>query len=194
MSIYYFITDINKKTIYSGHFKSFAACAEDAHRNGVSLRYADFRFKPLTNVMLDDADLSHADFSGANLSGANLSDCIAPYAVFDGADLYNCCFACSDLRHARFFHASFGGTDFSGADISGCHFAGQSCLDIDFTRAKDMQDCLYLSHCSDSRTPYRFSSPPLIVKGLAETVLVSDPVMRNQILRIIHYKKNKKQL
>lgn len=185
MNTYFELNTLNGKTLFSGHYASFAACVEAAYHAKICLKHADFRFKPLANVSLDEANLAHADFSGANLSGANLSEIYAPHARFNGADLYNTCFAYAQLTRAQFYHAHFGGTDFSGADISGSGFAGQACLDLDFTAVHTMEGCTYRPDMQNHRF-YTFSTPPVVVKGLGAPVLVTSPALRATLSQLLH--------
>lgn len=165
MNTYFELNTLNGKTLFSGHYASFAACVEAAYHAKICLK--------------------HADFSGANLSGANLSEIYAPHARFNGADLYNTCFAYAQLTQAQFYHAHFGGTDFSGADISGSGFAGQACLDLDFTAVHTMEGCTYRPDMQNHRF-YTFSTPPVVVKGLGAPVLVTSPALRATLSQLLH--------
>jgi hypothetical protein len=159
----------NGKIMFSGKFRSFAVCATRAVEDNVVLAGVDLRRKNLANAMLDGADMRDADFTGANLSGANLSEAMLSGARFGEAALYNCCMAWSDLRCADFAGANFGATDISGADISRCTFSTLSAFSLDFTNARSMRGCTFVT--GDGNV-VPFARPPLVIRGLAPVPVV----------------------
>jgi uncharacterized protein YjbI with pentapeptide repeats len=76
---------------------------------GISLQYADLKYKNLSGMDLRGIDLRYADLSGANLILTDL----------EGADLSGC-----DLTTTHLCD-----TILTGADISGTHFIEGSCAD-----------------------------------------------------------------
>ncbi len=164
--------------IFEMESKTFAECLETAVLDEVRLNDADLSYKNLSNICLDDAQLVGANFSGSNLSGANLSEADLGQANFVHASLYNCCFAFSDMRDARFEGAFFGGTDIFASTIAGATFDGESFLDLNFGRVKDMERCIYRLR------GYRlieFSRPPIVIRGIKEfPITIFDDVAHYQ--------------
>lgn len=160
---------INGSSLFSGQYKCFKDCLEDAHINRVSLRYADLRNQNLSNLQLDEADLSHALFAGSNLAGANLSDGSFTGSDFSSCDLYNACFAYSDLTGCNFEYAGFGATDIAGCNISRSRFAALSCFSLNFTQVENMNACIYKS--GDGAKAI-MSKPPVVISGLSVSPVV----------------------
>lgn len=170
------ITTTQGRLIFQGHHQTIKDCIQDAANKNINLSHGDFRHINLSNIALDGAELQHADFTGANLTGANLSEANLSHAIFDQADLYNTCFAASNLQNANFLNANFGGADITKATIDGAHFSGTSCLDLNFITSQSMQNCTYIT---PEMTHKKFSTPPIIIKGINDEALTIWPLATN---------------
>lgn len=155
-------TTTDKTTLFEGHYKSIKHCLEDAIQNNTPLCHADLSGTNLTNANLDDAILPYADFTNTNLSGANISESYLKGSVFKNTALYNTCFAYSNMTTCNFQSASFGATDICGAIISGAEFSSLSCFSLDFQTARQMDNCIFISHDGHINP---MSKPPIVIKG-----------------------------
>ncbi len=159
----------NKAILYERKFNKFRECAEQAVQENTILEYADMQHQDLSNAMLDDGQFKGADFSGSNLIGANMSEAVLSGTSFVNTDLYNTCFAFSDLRGARFEDASFGGTNITGGDISHATFSTLSCFSLDFALAASMADCAFANPGGMLTT---MSKSPVVIRGVSKNLIV----------------------
>jgi uncharacterized protein YjbI with pentapeptide repeats len=102
--------------------------------------------RELTNSSLQRADLSEANLNTADLDGADLTEARlrnvrgpwwrAVGAVFQAADLTECCLQGCNLQNADFSAAILTCADLSGADLTGCNLSGANLELADLTGAK----------------------------------------------------------
>ena len=158
---------INRHTdnseIFSGYYKSFTDCLEDAVKKQTDLTYINLKNQNLSNANLDGADMAGALLSGTNLTGANLSESNLSEAIFYNCSLYNTCFCYSNLQGCNFSGASFGATLIEGADIQNSIFSTSSCFDLDFCLTENMDGCLF---STIDGAMHKMSNYPIVLKGL----------------------------
>ncbi|MEM7618742.1 MAG: pentapeptide repeat-containing protein [Pseudomonadota bacterium] len=169
MSVQTITSKNNNDILFEGVFESFTACMEAAICENVDLSHADLRHKNLALANLDDARIKYADFTGSNLNGANLSEADLSGSIFSNANLYNTCFAYSDLQHCHFAYSNFGATDIAASTLSFSIFSGLSCFSLNFFDAKAMQDCIFNGPNGETM---RTSEPPIVIKGLKSTPII----------------------
>jgi hypothetical protein len=153
---------------YQANTGTFTEAIEQAVNDNINLTFCDFAYENLSNATLDSADLTGSIFRGANLTGANLSETNLTGCDFSDADLYAACLAFSELDKTNFIYANFGGTLIDEAIMNACKFAGLSCLDLDFATAKRIRNCTYIEPDQKMK---RFSSPPIVIKGLGKPTI-----------------------
>ncbi len=158
---------INKHTdnseIFSGYYKSFTDCIEDAVKKQTNLTYINLKNQNLTNANLDGAEMAGALLSGANLTGANLSESNLSNAILYNCALYNTCLCYSNLQGCNFSGASFGATLIEGADIQNSIFSTLSCFDLEFRLTENMTGCLFTTI---DGAMHKMSNYPIVLKGL----------------------------
>jgi len=169
MKLYQLRSTQNKKILFEGKFETFKDCVESAVLQKIPLPYIDLSHQNLTNANLDDAIMPHADFTQSNLSGANISEAYVSGARFTNASLYNTCFCDSNLAGSNFNGAFFGGTDIFGSIISRSQFSTLSAFSLDFTAARQMNDCIYITAQGQI---CRMSRPPIVISGIARKPIV----------------------
>jgi len=157
------------ETLFAGFFKDFKTCLEDAVIRHIPLNHIDLKGKNLSNANLDDGIFGYADFSGANLTGSNISESYCKGANFEGASLFNTCFAYSNLSSCNFTNASFGACDISGAIIDGSKFSTLSAFTIDFTKTKQMRNCVFLANDGSISS---LSTPPICITGIDKSPII----------------------
>lgn len=176
MKNYKITTRDTNEQLFAGYFKDFKSCLEAAVSRRKALNNANLSHQNLSNANLDDGIFAGADFSGSNLSGANLSEAYCKGSNFSQTTLFNTCFAYSNLIGCNFQDASFGATDIAGALIDNSTFSTLSAFTLDFNKALQMQQCLFISH--DNKY-FEFSSPPITIHGLSAQPIT---LLENQIL------------
>lgn len=161
----------NQKTLHSGDFKDFRACAEDAVQKNIALDYADFRNINLVNASLDNGSFRNACFDGANCFGANMSEADFYGASFKNVNFQGTCLCYSNLDHCHFEGAFFGGTDIAKCQMNHCVFDTISALFLDFEQAEKVFACKF--DCSQGQH-FSFSTTPIIIKGLDGLQVIFD--------------------
>lgn len=153
----------NGQILFNASCPDLRTCVETAIARGINLSYADLRYANLTNAQMDGAILDHADLGEANLTGANISEAQLKHTCFRNAQLQGVIFCesllfCTDLRGAQ-----CGGTDISAAQLIRCQFDTLSALDLNFRDSDLIKNCTFTN---SDQTLYRFSKPPVVIKGL----------------------------
>ena len=169
MNNYTLKTHSENKNIFSGTYRSFIDCIEDAVKQNINMSHINLSHKNLSNANLDGAHMPFANFKGANLIGANLSECHLKNANFNDTSLYNTCFAYSELQNSQFLGASFGATLIEGCNAQNCTFSTLSCFDLDFHLTRAMDGCTYIDQ---NYKHHNMSEPPIILKGLLNTPII----------------------
>lgn len=169
MEQYNLETHTDKKTIFSGTFKSWIDCLETAVERKIDLTNINLKNKNLSNGNFDGAFMPGACLKGTNLSGANLSESCLRGSIFHHASLYNTCLCEADLRACDFRDSNFGATDIAGADISFSRFSTLSCFDLSFAQTQSMLGC---SFESSQGHKCKMSSHPIVLKGIINTPIV----------------------
>ena len=162
-------THKNRTEIFSGYYKSFTECLEDAVKKQINLAHINLQNKNLSNANLDNAHMPNALFISTNLSGTNLSEANLANAVFYNSSLYNTCLSFSDLRRCDFRKANFGATLIDSANIQDCMFSTLSCFDLDFYFTANMTGCTFVS---DDGKIHRMSKHPMVLKGFMNTHII----------------------
>ncbi len=167
----YFVLKTHKDQtpIFDGAFTSFIACLEDAVKKEKDLSNIDLKHQNLSNANLDNAYMPGAELTGANLTGANFSESNLIGAHLQDSELYNTCFAYSEMSHSDFRGASFGATMIEGCIIDGATFSTLSCFDLDFRNVATMKDCKFESF---DGALYGMTKHPIVLKGLLNTPIV----------------------
>ncbi|MFK7839088.1 MAG: pentapeptide repeat-containing protein [Bdellovibrionales bacterium] len=179
MKNYKLISKIDEKTIFSGFYKGFITCLEDAVLRKIPLHNINLNGKNLTNANLDDGLFANADFSNTNLTGVNLSESYCKGANFSNASLFNTCLAYSNLINCNFKGASFGATDMSAALLDQSEFSTLSAFSIDFTKTKQMRNCIFIDYDGCIST---LSKPPIVITGIQSKpiILMDDQIYFGQ--------------
>ena len=177
MNTFNIMSHKTKRILFSGQYRNFKSCLEDAVHRRVALEHGDFTNKDLSNVNLDEAIAPFAKFSHSNLSGANMSEALLNGSDFSSSALYNTCFHSSNLKGCNFKDAHFGGTDIHGASLGHSEFSTLSCFTLDFIRCREMKGAVFINPdgqvCSMSR-------PPVIIKGWRNLpVILMDDVIKS---------------
>lgn len=165
----------NDKIVFEGHFPSFKTCLEQAVFEKTPLHHIDLKNQDLSNANLDDAKMGFADFTGANLTGTNLSESYLRGANFNNCALYNTCLSLSNISECDFQGAHFGGTDIFGAILCHSTFSTLSAFSLDFSAARQMQECHFINAQGQSA---QMSRPPIIIQGLGRQPII---IMDNTI-------------
>ncbi|PJB71473.1 MAG: pentapeptide repeat-containing protein [Alphaproteobacteria bacterium CG_4_9_14_3_um_filter_47_13] len=90
---------------------------------------AVLKFRDMSGLKFQGADLSQADFTGSILQGADLS-----WGTFTGASFF-----ASDLRNACLVQGDFSRADFRGACVSGADLTGADLEKADLREGKVME-------------------------------------------------------
>src|SRR5690606_27490855 len=106
---------------------------------------ADLRHKNLQCANIDSVQLNGADLRFCNLNYANMSESNIAGADLRGASLIGTCMAETNLANSALQDASFGATDIGYAILDGCHFSTLSALQLPFTEARSIQNCVFNS-------------------------------------------------
>ena len=163
------------KIIFDGWYQSFTQCVEHAVSDGVCLDGVNITGQNMSCANIDDAQMSGAYCKNVNFNGANLSEGVFDNADFTNCDLTNVCFAVSSLMDVDFTNASFDGTDVTDAVFRHCRFSCPSVFNVQWHRAAVFSDCAFMD---DEFGLIRMSRPPIIIQGLAQTIVIMDDVIR----------------
>ena len=141
-------TDLSRAVLTKAFFRlsqAHGANLEGARVDNTSFMEADFC--DASFVAVDGArtsflktKLERAKFSFAVLHHAFFDDCIAPSAVFFGADLRDAALRRSVLTNTRFDRANLMSADLSGAEVHGATFRKASLYDAKMVRTAG-KDC-----------------------------------------------------
>ncbi len=169
-------THTEKTVLFSGEYRNFNECLEDAAHRNICLSSIDLRHRNLTNINLDGAYLIGAQFDGANLTGANMSEAQVSKSSFQNCALFNCCFAYSNMDHCDFRGAQFGATLIERSNISGCLFSTLSCFELEFMNTTNMSGCLFIM---PDHAAHLMSRHPIVFKGLMSSpIVILDQVIK----------------
>lgn len=109
---------------------------------GANLRHCDFRKSKMVG-----SKLANAIAVGANFSRATIKKKIDPendfWSDFSNISLKGAKFVGTRLTGVRFANASLRGVDFRGATISGCDFTGADLNDVNWKKAKRIENCIW---------------------------------------------------
>lgn len=156
--------------LFSGQYRSFRECIEDALRKGLSLDGACFDHTDLSEVNFDGAAIAGASFRGANLTGANISEASLRQCSFIETSLFNTCFCHTDLTGSDFSNAEFGGTDMSAAILADCVFSGPSTFTLNLRACATLEGGSYAAEWRRCR----MTRAPLVMSGLDEMIVLLD--------------------
>lgn len=159
----------NSTEIFSGYYKSFTDCLEDAIKQERNLAHIDLKNRDLSNANLDNACMPGAVFINTNLSGANLSEASLENSTFYNCSLYNTCLSFSNLQSCDFRNANFGATLVDNSNMKNCIFSTLSCFDLDFYFTKDMSGSIFMT---DDHNIHKMSKHPMVLKGFMNTHIV----------------------
>ena len=150
------------KILFSGKFKNFKECLEEAVQRKINLSEAQLAYKNLSNINIDNAQLYGADFTNSNLSQANLSEGNFENANFNRANLVGACMSESNFKNANFKNTSFGANILNDAIMDHCIFNTLSAYTLDFYSLRSMLMCSFLHH---DKFLFNLSKPPTVVLG-----------------------------
>lgn len=155
--------------IFSGYYKSFTDCLEDAIKQKKNLAHINLKNKDLSNANLDNAFMPSAVLINSNLSGANLSEASLENSIFYNCSLYNTCLSFSNLQSCDFRNANFGATLIDNSNMKNCIFSTLSCFDLDFYFTKDMSGSIFMA---DDNNIHKMSKHPMVLKVFMNTHIV----------------------
>lgn len=165
------IKNCKGEILYQDLAASWAELLESAIKDGIDLKYGDFRGLCLVGANLDGADFGYADFSGANLTGANMAECNLSYSQFGKSCLVDACLAESHCNHTDFADARLGATLIAGGRFYHCRFENQSAFTLDFVYLSALSECVFVM--PDGRRAV-FSHPPVVIGGLEHKIIFLD--------------------
>ncbi|MFP4314230.1 MAG: pentapeptide repeat-containing protein [Alphaproteobacteria bacterium] len=155
--------------LYEGKYRSFKECLEDSVRKNINMMHADLSGQNLSNVNIDNAQLSNALFRGSNLCQANLSEGDYRSADFTGANLIGACMAESDFSSCNFKAAHFGANILNNTILDRAEFNTLSAYLLPFCDVKSMHECSFFHH---ENQLFTISKPPVVLLGAHNTPMV----------------------